>query len=140
MIFRKSVTECQKSVEQETNYLATYWDLMGSALLEISDYLQNHQEILCTKYPFCYHDKSSACFVLGLLCLLFVFIRFLCRLPFWQRHIVFTVSSKNWHVLKRVFYGFQGLIYFIELKSINPKNSVCVSLSLSLYISVPGQG
>ena len=59
---------------------------------------------------------------------------FLCRLPFWQRHIVFTVSSKNWHVLKSVFYGFLGLIYFIELKSINPKNSLCVSLSLSIYL------
>ena len=56
---------------------------------------------------------------------------FLCRLPFWQRHIVLPVSQKTCHQ-KFVFKGSFVLKYFIELKSVNPKNSVC--LSLSIYI------
>ena len=59
---------------------------------------------------------------------------FLCQLPFWQRHIIFLVSSKTWNALKYVFHAFLYLKYFIELKFINLKNSVC----FSLYISVIG--
>ena len=62
--------------------------------------------------------------------------RFLCRLPFWQRHIVLPVSQKTCHHQKCVFQGSYVLKYFIELKSVNPKNSVFLSLSLSIYISV----
>ena len=34
-----------------------------------------------------------------------VYVMLLCRLPFWQRHIVFVVSRKTWYRLKYVFYG-----------------------------------
>ena len=62
-------------------------------------------------------------------------ITFSCRLPFWQRHIVLPVSQKTCHQ-KFVFKGSFVLKYFIELKSVNPKNSVFLSLSLSIYIYI----
>ena len=71
---------------------------------------------------------------------------FLCRLPFWQRHIVLPVSQKTCHHQKFVFQGSYVSKYFIELKSVDPKFSVYIFLSLflslspslSLYISVIG--
>ena len=60
----------------------------------------------------------------------------LCRLPFWQRHLIFAVSSKSWHALKELFFGFLTFIYFIELKFIVVENSVCHSLSFSLSLSI----
>ena len=63
-------------------------------------------------------------------------VQFLCRLPFWQRHIVFVVSRKTWQHLKYVFYGSNVLLYFIELKSVDLTFSVCRSLSLSLSLSL----
>ena len=64
-------------------------------------------------------------------------IQFLCRLPFWQRHLIFPMSSKSWHLLKSLFWCFLISIYFIELKFINVENSVYIYLSLflSLYVS-----
>ena len=61
---------------------------------------------------------------------------FLYRLPFWQGHIVFTMSSKTWSALKKFFQWFLCFQYFIELKSINLKNSVYISLSLYIYIYI----
>ena len=48
--------------------------------------------------------KGSFASNMGLLCSL-------CRLPFWQRHIVFAMSQKSWHVLISVF-----CVFFIILK------------------------
>ena len=61
------------------------------------------------------------------------YLPFLCRLPFWQRHLIFPVSSKSWHALEELFLGFFTFIYFIELKFIVVENSVCHSLPL--YVS-----
>ena len=67
-------------------------------------------------------------------------VQFLCRLPFWQRHLIFPMSSKSWHLLKSLFWCFLISIYFIELKFINVENSLYIYLSLSLslflYMSV----
>ena len=97
-------------------------------------------------YYFIFWQKNHQCFLfkgllthdntdiaVGILDLIQVF---LCRLPFWQRHIVLAVSQKTCHHLKIVFDGSYVLKHSIELKSINPKNSVCLSLSLYIYIYI----
>ena len=44
------------------------------------------------------------------------------------RGILFYHSWRIWHALNYIFLGSYVLKYFIELKSVNPKNSVFLSL------------
>ena len=55
-----------------------------------------NDKVLFTRICFlCFYVESYSCSSRG--------IRFLCRLPFWQRHLIFPVSSKSWHASKDFF-------------------------------------
>ena len=102
--------------------------------------LPSNREALLPSYRVAVDEDLSSDYIMKIYFSQFIyafFIWFLCRLPFWQRHIVFVVFWKNWHALKNDFYVSYVLKYFIELKSVDPKFSVYMSLSLSLSLKSP---